>query len=99
MTPVRVVAALAVAGSLGLLLWGLVRRDRAQIPILSAGLVILGLTLLATGFWTAIGAYRNARDGRSGAAFVGALFGGGCVLAGSVALTSAVVLALLWESA
>jgi hypothetical protein len=98
-TPLRVVAGLAIAASLGLLLYGLVRRDQAQIPILSAGLVILGLTLLGTGFWSALGAHRNARAGRSRPAFAGALFGGVCVLAGSAALTWAVVLALLWESA
>jgi hypothetical protein len=98
-TPMRVVAALAIVGSMALLLYGLVRRDRSQIPVLAAGLVILGLTLLGAGFSAALASYRDARVGRSGPAFVGALFGGLCVLAGSGALTAAVVLALIWSSA
>ena len=98
-TPGRAVVALALVGSLALLLYGLIRRDRAQIPILSAGLVVLGLTLLATGFWIGFGAFRSARDGHSGPALAGALWGGFCVLAGSGALSAAIVLALIWESA
>ena len=98
-TPGRLVVALAIVGSLALLLYGLFRRDRAQIPILAGGLIILGLTLVGAGFWSALTAYRDARQGRSGSAFVGALIGGLCVLAGSGALASAIVLALIWESA
>jgi len=98
-TPGRVVVALPIVGSLGILLYGLVRRDSAQIPILAAGLIILGLTLVGAGFWSALAAYRDARLGRSGSAFAGALIGGLCVLAGSGALASAIVLALVWESA
>lgn len=98
-TPMRAVAGLAIVGSFALLLYGLVRRDRTQIPVLAAGLVILGLTLLAAGFSAAIGSYRDARAGRSGPAFRGALLGGLFVFAGSGALTAAVVLALIWSSA
>ncbi len=98
-TPGRLVVGLAIVGSLGILLYGLVRRDSAQIPILAAGLIILGLTLVGAGFWSALAAYRDARLGRSGSAFAGALIGGLCVLAGSGALASAIVLALIWESA
>ena len=99
LTPVVAVVALAMVGSMGLLLYGLVRRDSAQIPILASGLVILGLAFLGAGSWAAMAAYRDARHGRSGWAFVGAIFGGLCVLAGSGALASAVVLSLIWESA
>lgn len=98
-TPGRVVVVLAIGASVVLVLYGLVRRDQAQIPILSAGLLVLGLTLLATGLWSAGAAYRDARAGRGGPAFGGSLFGGLCVLAGSGALALAVILALVWESA
>ena len=99
LTPGALVVGLAIVGSLGLLLYGLVRRDSAQIPILASGLVVIGLTFLGTGFWAALAAYRDARRGRSGWAFAGAFFGGVCVLAGGVAMASAVVLSLIWESA
>src|SRR3990172_11998674 len=96
MTPGRLAVALAMVGSLGLLFYGLVRRDSAQIPILASGLIILGLALLGAGLWSALAAYRDARHGRSGWAFVGALFGGLCGLGGSGGRASAPPLPLLF---
>jgi hypothetical protein len=89
----------AIVGSMAFVGYGLIRRDRAQIPLLAAGLVILGLTLVGAGFWAARAAYLDARRGHTGAAFIGALFGGMCVLAGSGSLATAIVLALIWEAA
>jgi len=89
----------AVVASFVLIGYGLIRRDSAQIPILAAGLIILGLTLVGAGFWSALAAYRDARDGRAAPAFVGALIGGLCVLAGTGALATALVLSLIWRSA
>jgi hypothetical protein len=99
LTPVRVLVIVAVVAAFALIGYGLVRRDSSQIPILAAGLIILALTLVGAGFWSAIGAYREARSGRFGWAFAGALIGGLCVLAGTVALASAIVLSLIWRNA
>jgi hypothetical protein len=99
LTPGRALVVVAVVGAFAFIGYGLVRRDSAQIPILAAGLIILGLTLVGAGFWSALTAYRDARAGRSGAAFVGALIGGLCVFAGTGALASALVLSLIWRSA
>jgi hypothetical protein len=99
LTPVRVLVIVAVVASLGLIGYGLVRRDSSQIPILAAGLIILALTLVGAGFWSAVGAYREARSGRFGWAFAGALIGGLFVRAGTVALASAIVLSLIWRNA
>lgn len=98
-TPARLVVGLAIVGSLGLIGYGLLRRDAAQIPILASGLIVLGLAQLAAGFRSAMAAYRDARIGRSGRAFAAALFGGLLVLGGALALASAIVLSLIWESA
>ena len=99
LTPVRVLVIVAVLISLGLIAYGFVRRDSSQIPILAAGLIILALTLVGAGFWSAVAAYREARSGRFGRAFAGALIGGLCVLAGTAALASAIVLSLIWRNA
>ena len=99
LTPVRVLVIVAVVVSLALIAYGFVRRDSSQIPILAAGLIILALTLVGAGFWSAVGAYREARVGRFGRAFAGALIGGLCVLAGTGALASAIVLGLIWRNA
>jgi hypothetical protein len=99
LTPARVLVLVAIVGSMGLVAYGLVRRDRAQIPLLAAGMIILGLTLVGAGFWAARAAYRDARRGHTGSAFIGALFGGLCVIAGSGSLAGAIVLALIWETA
>ena len=99
LTPARALVIVAVIASLGLIGYGLVRRDSSQIPILAAGLIILALTLVGAGFWSAVGAYREARIGRFGWAFAGALIGGLFVLAGTIALASAIVLSLIWRNA
>ncbi len=90
---------MALLGGSALVGYGLIRRDATQIPILAAGLIVVGLTLVGAGFWSAYAAYRSARVGRSGAAFGGALLGGISVLAGSAALASALDLSLIWRSA
>lgn len=97
-TPSRLAVALALVGSVALIGYGFVRRDQTQVPILASGMIVLGLTLLAVGFWAAIASFRNARSGRAGRAFVGALVGGILVLAAAVALAGAVVLSLVWKS-
>ena len=99
LTPGKAVVALAVIGAVGFIGYGLIRRDSAQIPILAAGLIVLGLTLVGSGFWSAFAAFRDARSGRTGRAFATALVGGFFVLAGTAALASAIVLSLIWRSA
>lgn len=99
LTPLRLAFLLSVIVAGALVLLGLVRRDASQIPILAAGLIVGALAFLGAGAWSAVGAVRAARAGLSGQAFAGALLGGLFVLGGAVALASAIVLSLVWESA
>jgi hypothetical protein len=95
-TPVRVVVAVALAGSLGAILYGArIARDDTQLPILVAGMVALGLTCL---FLAGAGMVMLLRAGRAGdtrGAFFAALLGGVSALFAAGALAGAVILALV----
>jgi hypothetical protein len=98
-TPLRVVLLAGLLVGSGLAAYGLLERGASQVPILVAGLVLLGGTLLATSFFALRAAIDAARDGRNGRSFFVALFAGGCTLAAAGCLGGAVVLALLYGSA
>lgn len=98
-TPFRVVMAVAVLGSLALIAFGLVERTASQIPILVAGLTVLGLTFAAMAVACVVTVVRAGRDGRTALAFWSALAGGVAVVAAAGCLASAVVLAMVWGSA
>lgn len=95
-TATRVILLLAVAGSVGYLVYALTVRDATQIPMLASGAAVLGIVFAALALAGAVETVRAARDDRPGHSVAAALFGG---LAGIVAcgcFAAAVVLALLW---
>jgi hypothetical protein len=98
-TPFRVVVVLAMGGSLVLIGYGLVNRTASQIPILAAGLAVLGLTFGALAVACVVTIVQAGRDGRSARAFWAALGGGAAVVAAAGCLAAAVVLAMVWGSA
>jgi hypothetical protein len=99
LTPFRIGIGLALVGSLLFILIGFLNRDANQIPILTAGLAVLGLTMLAVAITCVVTVIRAARDGRDASAFWAALAGGVAVMGAAGALAAAVILALVWRSA
>jgi hypothetical protein len=98
-TPIRVVVALAFVGSLAFIAYAVLRvRDTTQIPMLSSGFAVLGLSLAAVALGGLVGLWRAAADGRGGRAFLMSIVGGVIGLAAIGCFAAAVVLALLWRS-
>ena len=89
----------AVVGSAVLLAFGLLNRTANQIPILAAGLAVLGLTFSAVAVACVVNVVRAGRDGHAARAFWAALMGGVAVLIAAGCLATAVVLAMVWGSA
>ena len=89
----------ALIGSALFIVFGIVDRTASQIPILSAGLAVLGLTLGAIAVACVVTIVRAGRDGRTALAFWAALAGGAAVVAAAGCLAAAVVLAMVWGSA
>jgi hypothetical protein len=95
-TVTRVVLVVAVVGSVGYLVYAITVRDPAQIPMLTSGAAVLGITFTALAIAGAAETVRAARADRPGRALGAAIFGG---LAGVIAFgcfAAAAVLALLW---
>lgn len=99
LTPIRVLVALAFAGSIGYIAWAVLRvRDSSQIPMLSAGFGVLGVAFAAVALAAVVGLWRAATAERSARAMVLAVGGGIAALAAIACWAVAVVLALLWRS-
>lgn len=99
LTPFRAVVSAAVVGSSVLIVYGLINRTPSQIPILAAGLAVLGLTFGAVAVACVVTIVQAGRDGRSARAFWAAIAGGAAVVAGAGCMAAALVLALVWGSA
>ena len=99
LTPFRLVMLVAVVGSGLLIAYGLVDRTATQIPMLAAGLAVLGLSLGAIAVACVVTIVRAGRDGRAAMAFWAALAGGAAVVAAAGCLAAAVVMAMVWGSA
>ena len=98
-TPFRAVMLVAIVGSALLIAYGVVDRTANQIPILAAGLAVLGLTLGAVAVACVVTIIRAGRDGRAALAFWAALAGGVAVVAAAGCLAAAIVMAMVWGSA
>jgi zinc transporter ZupT len=99
LTPFRIGIAVSLVGSMLFILVGFINRAANQIPILSAGLAVLALTLIAIAVACVVTIVRAGRDGRDAHAFWAALAGGVAMLGAAGALAAAYVLALVWSSA
>jgi len=96
-TATRVILLVAVAGSVGYLVYAITVRDATQIPMLASGAAVLGIVFGALAIAGAAETMRAARADRPGRSVVAAVFGG---IAGIVAfgcLAAAVVLSELWS--
>jgi len=99
LTPFGLGIGVALVGSLIFIAVGFVNRTTTQIPILAAGLAVLGLTLGVLAVACVVAVVRAGREGRDARAFWAALAGGVVVLGAAGALSAAIVLALVWSSA
>ncbi len=99
-TPLRVVVAIAFVGSLAFIGYAILRvRDATQIPMLSSGVLVLGIACAAMALGALIQMWRAGAKGRTGRAMALAIAGGVAGLAAIGCLTVTVVFALLWRSA
>jgi hypothetical protein len=95
-TATRVMLLLAIAGSVGYLVYALTVRDATQIPLLASGAAVLGMVFAALALAGAIETVRAARDDRPGRSVVAAVFGGVAGIVACACFAAAAVLALLW---
>ena len=95
-TATRVILLLAVAGSVGYLVYALTVRDATQIPMLASGAAVLGIVFAALALAGAVETVRAARADRPGRSVGAALFGGVAGIVACGCFAAAAVLALLW---
>ncbi|HJW22481.1 MAG TPA: hypothetical protein VJ506_08650 [Candidatus Limnocylindrales bacterium] len=99
LTPFRLVLGLAFVGSAAFIAYAIVVvRDASQIPMLSAGFLVLGVATAAIALAAVIELWRAAATGRSGRALGLAILGGVVGLAAIGCFTLTVLLAMLWRS-
>lgn len=94
-TPTRVMLVVAVVGSIAFLGYALTVRESTQIPLLAAGLAVLGLVFGALAVSGVIATYQAASDGRSVRAMLLAIAGGVAAVIALLCLGAAVLLAML----
>ncbi len=94
LTPVRVVLTIALVAAALVVAYGLVARDATQIPVLTAGVFLLGLVFILLALAGAWAAYSRARDGESARALGYALLGGLAALLAAGSFASATILTL-----
>jgi hypothetical protein len=96
-TPIRVMLAIALIGSIGYLLFAITVRDASQIPMLASGAFVLGIVFAALAVGGAIETYRAGMgpDGRR--AVLLAIGGGIAAIISAGCFAGAMVLALVWS--
>jgi len=97
-TPTKVILAVAVAGSIGFGLYTLTVRDANQIPLLAAGLTLLGLVFGMLTVAGVIATYRAGSDEQAVRAMFLAIGAGVASIVTLGCLAGAVLLAQLWTS-
>ncbi len=95
-TATRIVLLVAVAGSVGYLVYALTVRDATQIPMLASGAAVLGIVFAALALAGAVETVRAARADRPGRSVAAAIFGGVAGIVACGCFAAAAVLALLW---
>jgi hypothetical protein len=94
-TPTGVLLLIALVGSAAYLLYALTVREADQIPLLAAGLVVLGIVFVAIAVVGLRATWRSSVGGRDGRAFAHALVGGFACLAAAGCFSGALILAMV----
>jgi len=97
-TPTRVILVLAIAGSLGFGLYTVTVRDANQIPLLAAGLTVLGLVFGMLTIAGVVSTYRAGSDEQGVRAMFLAIGAGVASIIALGCLAGALLLAQLWTS-
>jgi hypothetical protein len=93
-TPVRVVLALALVGSLAYVAFAVSVRETAQLPLLSSGAAVLGIAFMALAVSGFLGIRQAGYEGRDRRAVLLALLGGLSAIIGFGCFATAIVLAM-----
>lgn len=94
-TPTRVMLVIAVGGSLAFFAYALTVRESTQIPLLAAGLLVLGLVFGALAVSGVIATYQAGARGRAMRATGLAIAGGLASIAALLCIAGAILLALV----
>jgi hypothetical protein len=98
-TPTGVLLVVALVGSIAYFLYALTVRETTQIPLLAAGLVVLGIVFIAIAVVGLRATWRSSIEGRDGRALAHALVGGFACLAAASCFAGAIILAMVSRGA
>jgi len=98
-TPTGVLLVIALIGSLAYFLYALTVREATQIPLLAAGLVVLGIVFIAIAVVGLRATWRSSVEGRDGRALGHALVGGLACLAAAGCFAGAIILGMVSRGA
>jgi drug/metabolite transporter (DMT)-like permease len=94
-TPTGILLLVALVGSVGYFLYTLTVREASQIPLLAAGLVVLGIVFAAIAGFGLRATWRSSVRGRDGRALAHALVGGFACLAAASCFAGAIILGMV----
>ncbi len=94
-SPGVVFLAIALIGSVAFVLYAVTVRDTSQIPLLTAGGVVLGIVFLGLALYSLRATWRAGIDGRNGRALGLGLGGGIAAIIGAGCVAGAIILFLL----
>jgi hypothetical protein len=94
-TPMTVLLVIALVGSFAYLLYALTVRDASQIPLMAAGLFVLGGVFVASAGVGLVATWRSSIGGRDGRALAHALVGGVACLAAAGCFALAIILGIV----
>jgi hypothetical protein len=94
-TPTGILLLVALIGSIAYLLLALTVREASQIPLMAAGLVVLGIVFVAIAGVGLRATWRSSVRGRDGRALAHALVGGLACLAAAGCFAGAIILAMV----
>jgi hypothetical protein len=93
-----VVIGLAMLGSIAFIGYVVMQVDDGQIPLLAAGVVVLGASFAAIGVWSLVEMWKSASRARLGRALGLAVLGGLAALGAIGCFTVAALAALVWNT-
>jgi hypothetical protein len=94
-SPGAIFLAIALIGSVVFVLYAITVRDPSQIPLLTAGGVVLGIVFLGLALYSLRSTWRAGIDGRNGRALGLGIGGGIAAIIGAGCLAGAIILFLL----